>query len=368
MHHKSPDNPAEFLHVDQGDEAAWPASSQNNDIAAWPTSSQNNDTAARPADDVRYPHAPDVLERDTADLGFSRGWGMHFQPSTACWYDAHVHFSLKRQTSPRQIEVYRSSMSAYPVTRAAVILSMSRSRKAGINLPVVPDGDLQLAWYLYMDYRHPDLERLREGIRAGIRGIKLHNAMIITDGADPHCWLSDQWRQVFELLEQHRLPVLWHVTQRLTDSPYTGGKRNLYWETGWEKGVSYTNQDLLDIFIEVVRKYPGIPFIAAHQLHLSWSRLAMLFDSCANLYTDTSVGCFVREFDTLYDTDRDWIRSFFIKYCQRILFGTDFIMPATPSEASIRRIYDGHIRFIRQLRLPDDVMQMISHQNAERIL
>lgn len=356
MRRKLPDYPVE------------PFSLCESDVAAQSTSPRTGDVAARPKDDARYPHAPDVIERDTADQGFSRGWGVHFQPSPACWYDAHVHFSMKKQSSPLQIEVYQSSMKAYPVTKAAVILPMSRSRKAGISLPAAPAGDLQLAWYLYMDYRNPDPDRLREGIRAGIRGIKLHNAMIITDGADPRCWLSEEWRQVFDLLEQHRLPVLWHVTQRLTDSPYTGGKRNLYWETGWKKGVSYTNQDLLDIFIEVVRKYPGINFIAAHQLHLGWPHLAALFDTCANLYTDTSVGCFVREFDALYDPDREWIRSFFIEYSRRILFGTDFIMPATPSEASIRRIYDGHIRFIRQLRLPEDVLQLVSHQNAERIL
>jgi predicted TIM-barrel fold metal-dependent hydrolase len=293
---------------------------------------------------------------------------MHFQPTAATWFDAHVHFSLKKPASQQQILVYQASVKSYPVGKAAVVLPMSRSGKTSISLPHLPGAEPQAAWFLYLDYLHPDPVRLQEGIRAGISGIKLHNAMIITDGADHRCWLSDAWRQVFRLLEEHHLPVLWHVTQRLTDSPYTGGKRNLYWDTGWKKGIRYSNQDLLDVFLEIVHDYPGINFIAAHQLHLGWSRLAALLDTYPNLYTDTSVGCFVRELDTLYDQDRDRIRSFFIRYSRQILFGTDLILPVVPDESSIRRVYDGHIRFIRQLRLPDEVLQLISHQNAERII
>ena len=42
-------------------------------------------------DETDQPYSPDVLERETADNGFSSGWGFHFQPSEKYWIDCHVH-------------------------------------------------------------------------------------------------------------------------------------------------------------------------------------------------------------------------------------------------------------------------------------
>lgn len=321
----------------------------------------------RVTDENRYPHSPDVIERETADQGFSKGWGLHLPPTEKYWFDVHTHLAAKNGPDSQQIRILLQKLKHYNIKKISVILPMVRTGELYPFTAFKPFPVPHTAWFMFMDYANPDIELIKEGVKAGIRGIKLHNSHIITDGSSHRVWLSEKWTKAFQMIERLGLPVLWHVTQRLTDSPYTKGKRNLYWKTGWKKGVCYTNQDLLEVFLEVIRNFPGINFISAHQLHLGWDRLASLFDIHKNLYTDTSVGCYLQEYDYLYESDRNYIRPYFIKYSSRILFGTDFILHAENEEDTISRIYGGHIRFIRQLQLPDDVLQLISHQNAERI-
>ena len=59
-------------------------------------------------------------------------------------------------------------------------------------------------------------------------------------------WDGRAWQEIFSWLEQSRTPVLWHVTQRVSYSPYHGGGYNAYFEDGQKRGVSVTNQQLLE--------------------------------------------------------------------------------------------------------------------------
>lgn len=326
-----------------------------------------------------FPHSQDVIERNTSDGAFSSGWGMHFMPVERYWLDVHTHIEEKNPVKLRSIiSDYLSKTGTRNVKSMAVILPMLDEMTHKSENPCIQNSD-DLKNYisllnknenqflmLYMDYKSPDVKLLEEAVRLGIRGIKLHNAGMIIEGGDHNIWLSKEWKAVFKAIEKHKLPVLWHVTQRLTDSPYVGGGRNSYWEEGWKKGIKYTNEDLLQVYLKVVEEFPGISFISAHQLHLGWDRLSALFEQHNNLFTDTSVGCFVRNHDEIYDTDREYLRNIFLKYNDRILFATDIIIREDRMEGC-NDLYDGHIRFIRQLRLPDYVLQKISHENAERI-
>jgi predicted TIM-barrel fold metal-dependent hydrolase len=288
---------------------------------------------------------------------------MHFLPLAKYWIDAHCHIEdLDKEELATIIEGMYNRLEYFKIKRQISILPMKEFQIDGfLDKPFDIKNNSLL---MYLEYKNPDISLMEKGIKAGICGIKLHNAYMIMDGADHTLWLTDEWKAVFAFLEKNRLPILWHVTQRLTDSPYTNGSRNMYWRKGWKKGVVYTNEDLLGIFLKIVESYPGINFIAAHQLHLGWERLSGLFDKYENLYTDTSIGCFVRQEDCIYDFDRDYLREYFIKYSKRILFGTDLIISKRSSDDEIKNIYRGHISFIKQLRLPSDALQSISHENA----
>jgi predicted TIM-barrel fold metal-dependent hydrolase len=333
-----------------------------------------------------YPHSPDVYERETSDGGFSKGWGMHFAPSEKYWVDVHTH---AEEENPEDVIA--------EVGKYLPMLGSLRVKHFAVMLPeLMPQGDKdkgllaacfsdlnKLKGYLaainkcestspmlYLNYRNPDPAAVIEAAKMGVCGIKLHNASLIMDGGNPDIWLSGEWRKVFETIQEYKLPVLWHVTQRLTDCPYTGGGRNSYWKVGWEKGVKYNNEDLLQIYLKVVEEFPGINFVSAHQLHIGWDRLTSLFDRYKNLYTDTTIGCFVREDYEMYDSDREYLRDIFVRYCDRILFGTDTLIKKSGDDKSLKHVmdtYKGHIRFIRQLRLPEEALQKISHENTERL-
>lgn len=333
-----------------------------------------------------YPHSPDVYERETSDGGFSKGWGMHFAPSEKYWVDVHTHAKAE---DPQDVIA--------EVGKYLPLLGGSRVKRFVVILPeIMPEGyegegllgeyfsDLKqmkdfidvlnkcenISPMVYLNYRNPDPEAIVEAAKAGACGLKLHNASLIVDGADPEIWFSKEWKKVFETVQEHKLPILWHVTQRLTDCPYTGGGRNSYWKYGWEKGVKYTNEDLLQIYLKIVEQYPGINFVSAHQLHIGWDRLTSLFERYKNLYSDTTVGCFVREDYEMYDSDREYLRDIFIRYSDRMLFGTDWLIRKTENDRELAHVvdtYKGHIRFLRQLRLPEEALQNVSHRNAERL-
>lgn len=330
------------------------------------------------------PHSLDVIERETSDNGFSKGWGMHFAPVAENWVDTHTHvwdtdiknavdlidtgfkgfskLDVKRIVAISPEVVREDEVSAYAAEK--ILTGFENACTYLVGMQKVNNA----LPFLHLSYTMPDPKLIEEAVKIGIYGIKLHNAPVITHVADPEVWLNKEWCKAFEIIAKHDLPVLWHVTQRLTDSPYTGGGRNTYWNEGWEKGVTYTNKDLLQIFLKVVERYPKIRFIAAHQLHLGWDSLTDLFDSHANLYTDTTVGCFVRKDYVLYDLDREYLRNVFTKYCDRIIFGTDLIIERGMTERYIEDTYSGHMRFIIQLSLSDEAIQKISHGNLEKIL
>ena len=75
------------------------------------------------------------------------------------------------------------------------------------------------------------------------------------------------------------------------------------------------------------------------------------------------------------DAERELIRPFFIRWADRILFGSDanafWEPPETLSEHEIRRHIYNHIhpfkRFIQQLYLPQGVLSKVAHENFERL-
>lgn len=341
-----------------------------------------NNKNERSYEEDLYPHSPDIAERETLDDGFSKGWGMHFPPLEKYWLDVHAHYWLNKQDDiPGLVKKYLRVAQQYNVRRIILMPPIPYLENHGkINYASLDDPyelnphlthaceDDNLAWMIYLQHTTPDAGFVEKTYNQGACCVKLHNAPLIMDGTDRRVFHSEAWYNTFATIEKLGIPVIWHITQRQSESPYTFGGKNAYWKIGWEKGIAYTNEDLLQDFLELVAKYPGIPFIAAHQLHMGWERLTELFDQFPNLYTDTSCVGFIREDDFMYEDDIRYNRDIFIKYSDRILFGTDIIMnEKNYSESYIRFAYKSHIRFIKQLRLPYDVLQKVSHENAERL-
>jgi len=314
---------------------------------------------------MEYPYSPDVHERDHVDDGFSAGWGAHHQPAEEYWVDCHTHM---RETETDDVldvvDRWNERLEAWRFRRT---VGLDGSPENADEFGAAAGEDDRFRWLVWLDHDDPDLDGLETCLEAGASGLKLHNRPVIEGAVDPEVWHSAEWDRVFERLAAADRPVLWHVTQRHTDAPYTGGGRHSYWETGWENGAEFTNEDLLQSFLSVVEAYPDVDFVGAHQLHVGFDRLEGLFAQYPNLHVDTSIGCFVRWGDELPPADRERAREFFCSWSDRLLFGTDCILHDEAIGEYLYQQFLGHVRYVRQLRLPHGPLQRVSHRNAERL-
>src|SRR5476649_2195009 len=228
-------------------------------------------------DEQSFPHAPDVLERKTSDRGFSDGWGLHHVPAERYILDCHTHM---RATSAagvqRWIDDYYARAGAMRLRRH---VGLDGNPENAAAFAKVSARDDRFLWLVWPHYSKPNFKFFKKDAKmSGFAGLKLHNHAVIMEGAKPDVWRASEWDDVFELCGQLKKPVLWHVTQRLTDCPYMGGNRNSYWKDGWPKGVKYGNQELLDAFLDVVKRHRQTRFIGAHHLHIGPETLSKLFN------------------------------------------------------------------------------------------
>lgn len=311
-------------------------------------------------------HSPFIEERKELDNGFSNGWGFHFLPSEEYWIDCHNH--LRKGSTVEEIkellDIWFSHLDAHRLGKVLLISSDANSFEV---FNEVSKQDSRFGWIFQMTTDNCDVEIFESALCNGALCLKLHNAPIMRGLAQPDIWLSDNWSEVFSIAAEKGVPVLWHVTQRLSYSPYHGGGANSYWSDGYKKGVKFTNEDLLQIMLEVIKSHPGLKVIGAHQLHIGLKRISQFMDMHDSLYIDTSCGFFVRWGDVIYEEDRKILYEFFVKYKDRILFGSDTGLSTELVDEYSIQAFLGHIRFIRQLRLPYEVLQNIAYKNAEQL-
>ncbi|MCK9266434.1 amidohydrolase [bacterium] len=309
----------------------------------------------------KYNYSPDVKTRDKIDKGFSKGWGFHFPSNEDYWLDCHTHYG--RQFTPKAYyetyETFEKFFANLDAFRLDSIITIINNPEMIPVCKAIASHSPNFNWLYWMHYEKPDHKIMEEAIKQGAKGLKLHNnAILVNKDAKPDVWLSKKWDKVFKVVEKAKLPVLWHITQRMSVSPYHGGNEF--------KTLANSNQSVLAATLEVVKKYPKIPFIGAHQIYLGLEQLEKLFKKYKNLYIDTSVGFFLRWADTLNEPDKEVYRDFFTKYSDRILFGSDCTFVGKIDEY-LTQSFLAHARFILNLNLTDDVLQKVAHKNAEKL-
>lgn len=340
-------------------------------------------------DERRYPHAMDVFEREVAENGFAAGWCMHAKPVPDYLFDAHVHYADRTGEKVLALVAHNAARAeALEVLRSLLIVRICGKEKPDLGnadeklgdeiyssqaLKALLEGleeDPRVVLAAWIEYLTPEAELVRAAKALGARCIKLHNSPIMEQAAPSDVWLSPPWQECFAAMVELKLPVLWHVTQRLPGCTYTGGDKNLYWREGWKKGITYGNEALLQTFLTCCQRNPGVNFIGAHQLHIGWERLDRLFAGYPNLHVDMTVGCRLRLDDMFYPHDQAYLRSVFIKWSERIVFGTDNFWRGKAgtddgyNELMIREV----LHFLTRLDLPEDALLNICHRNAERLM
>lgn len=180
-------------------------------------------------------------------------------------------------------------------------------------------------------------EQLDRMIEIGADGLKLietkpsHRKEVVDVPID-----SEYYEPVFARVEEAGLPVLWHVAD---PEEFWDSERLPIWakEAGWgyDDGTFVSKEQLYSEVENVLTRHPELKVTFAHFYFLSADlpRAAAFLDRFPNTYFDLAPGV-----EMLYNTSRDPAssREFFIKYSDRIIFGTDCCGDQPINEACAR--------------------------------
>jgi len=230
--------------------------------------------------------------------------------------------------------------------------------------------------------------QLRLDIQAGARGLKVYKELGLryhdTQGKlvmpdDPR--LFDIW----EAAGEAGIPVTIHVADPVAFfrplDRFNERWEELHQFPDWHfYGPEFpTFETLIESLYQLIEAHPNTNFITAHVgcYPENLGFVARMMDRYPNFYTD--IAARIAELGRVPYSAREW----FIRYANRILFGTDFV----PNIA----MYQTHFRFLETddeyfhydanspapsqgrwriygLFLPEDVLRKVYHDNAARLL
>jgi predicted TIM-barrel fold metal-dependent hydrolase len=287
--------------------------------------------------------------------------------------------SLDGQAGANFPEHYQRLMKAYP-NRFVVFVRMDYQGQGQKDDPATwdvnqPDFGLVMA------------DKLTAAVREGASGLKLlkdlglmvrdqHGKLIPPD--DPR--FDPVWQRAAEL----NVPVLWHCADPIAFFRPTSEKNErweeLYRHPEWSfYGKDFpSHQSLIDARNRVIARHPKTKFICAHMADVpeDLAKLSSYLDAYPNM--NVEIAARVAELGRQPYT----ARKFFLKYPDRILFGTDGVPPVSELIPHWRFLetWDENFPYednpfppqgfwnIFGLGLPDDVLKKVYHENAERLI
>lgn len=247
-----------------------------------------------------------------------------------------------------------------------------------------------IAWMDWSGVERPDFtaktcEWLERAVQRGAKGIKFWKdlGLRVRDGNGRLLRIDDELlAPIFDKTAALRIPVMFHTADPDAFFLPIDERNERYEELAahpdWSFYPSeYTKSELLDQRDRVVARHPATTFVAAHVAESSenLNRVARLLDSCPNVFVDVSA----RASELGRQPYR--AREFFLRYSDRIVFGTDLL----PEEKMYRLYFrfletdDEYFEYpshasrqgrwnIYGLKLPDDVLRRVYRENALRLL
>lgn len=235
------------------------------------------------------------------------------------------------------------------------------------------------------------IDSISQSIDKGAVGVKFWKniGMEVIKSSDQSYLMIDDtfFDPLFQFLVENEIPVLGHLGEPkncwLPLDEMTSNGNRIYFENNPEYHAylhpeipSYESQ--IQARDNVIAKYPDLIFIGAHFGSLEWSHaeLSWRFDKYPNFYVDVSSRLEHMQMQSAVKYDD--IRDFFIKYADRILYGTDaYNNPeklnsalvndwkylATNDECESAEV-DGKFKGID---LPEETLYKIYYENATRV-
>jgi predicted TIM-barrel fold metal-dependent hydrolase len=182
---------------------------------------------------------------------------------------------------------------------------------------------------------------------------------------------------LFEKCAELGMPVNIHIAEpkwmyEKMDSTNDGLMNAYEWRQDNQEGI-VDHQGMIDILERTVQRHPNTTFIACHLANCCYnlSIIGELLDKYPNLYID--IGARFAEFSAIPRT----ASAFFIKYQDRILYGTDmgrdddmYKITFRLLETADEHIYDNRFGYhwpLHGLNLPDGVLEKVYRTNALKI-
>jgi len=167
------------------------------------------------------------------------------------------------------------------------------------------------------------LSQYRELMEIGFDGIKMLETKPYEQRDYSVCIDDDYFDSFFEACERDNTHMIWHVA-----APETFWDINRipkrFLDRGWYYGdgtyMSY--ERVYNLVFNILKKHPKLSVNFAHFFFMSEhpEKLEALFESYPNVGVDITPGA---EMYGSFDKRRDFYREFFIKYADRIMFGSD---------------------------------------------
>jgi predicted TIM-barrel fold metal-dependent hydrolase len=236
------------------------------------------------------------------------------------------------------------------------------------------------------DWGRREAKRLEESFNAGARGLKFHKTFgLHYRFKDGRLLTIDDPRldPVWEMCAKHNRPIVIHIADPAAFftplDRYNERWHELNENPGWLFfGAKYPKrQDLLDQLHRVIARHPKTTFVNTHFGNNAedLASVADKLDKYPNMYVD--IDARISELGRQPYT----ARRFFLKYQDRILFGTD----TRPKREAYRIYYrfletddeyfdcsESHHRQgfwnIYGIHLPEEVLEKIYNKNAQRLL
>lgn len=230
-------------------------------------------------------------------------------------------------------------------------------------------------------------DRLTEAVRQGASGLKLLKDLGLSlNDLNGELIHPDDSRfdPVWERAAELKIPVLWHCADPVaffkpTDE-YNERWEELYRHPEWSfYGDPFpSHQELIDGRNRVIARHPKTTFICAHMADVpeDLALLGTYLDKYPNM--NVEIAARVAELGRQPFT----ARKFFLKYSDRILFGTDGVPPMSELVPHFRFLETMDENFpyednpfppqglwnIYGLGLTDEILKKVYHSNAERLI
>jgi len=231
------------------------------------------------------------------------------------------------------------------------------------------------------------VQTIRESIDKGIKGLKFWKniSLVLKDKNGKYIPIDDKrLKVIWETAAEYKLPVLIHIADPVAFFKPIDRYNERYEELQAHPDWSFCNpelysfEELMEMQENLLASNPNTTFIVAHagSYAENLSCVSKWLDKYPNMYIDFA--------DRIAEAGRQpyTARKFFIRYQDRILFGTD----ATPLDIKYHHNYrfletwDEYFDYsdkevppqgrwkIYGIGLEDDVLEKIYYKNSERII